>query len=476
MNIGITYRLFLSILAATCVALLCMFLIMQWSINRGFLQYLSEMEEGKLNQISGSLEAEYAENGSWDFLRDEPMQWIKNLLAEIHKDDVLSNRLNGSGKKGDVSTFPPSKGAHRSRVRFIVLDADKKTLWGNLSQAEDVRFKAIIHNNEIVGYVGLLPLKQFLHPRQEEFLKQQTSALIFAVFGMLIVVVIFSFPLAKHFVKPIKTIAAATHDLTSGKYAVRVPISSSDELGQLSRDFNAMALALEKNEKSRRQWVADISHELRTPLAVLRGEIEALLEGIRGTTPEAIRSLNAEVLRLHRLVEDLYQLALSDLGALNYHKEELVLSDVLMDSIEPHRQEFICQGIKFTTDISEGTKLFVFADRERLHQLFANLLDNSLKYTESGGEFVIRLLQQNDQAAIDFEDSAPGVPEEELKRIFDRLYRVEGSRSRTTGGAGLGLAICKNIVEAHAGTISVHPSPLGGVLIRVTIPVSGVFS
>ena len=120
--------------------------------------------------------------------------------------------------------------------------------------------------------------------------------------------------------------AAATHDLASGKYAVRIPVSSSDELGQLARDFNAMALTLEKNEKARRQWVADISHELRTPLAVLRGEIEALLDGIRNTTPEAIRSLHVETLRLHRLVEDLYQLALSDLGALTYRKEDLDLA------------------------------------------------------------------------------------------------------------------------------------------------------
>lgn len=473
MKIGITYRLFLSIFAATCVALLCMFLIMQWSINRGFLQYLSEMEEGKLNQISGNLEAAYAENRSWDFLRDDPRQWIKSLMAEIHKDDVLSNRLNGFGEKGDVSTFPPSKGAHRSRVRFIVLDADKKTLLGNLSQAEDVHFKPIVHNNETVGYVGLLPPTQFLHPRQEEFLKQQKSALIFAVFGMLIVVVIFSFPLAKHFVNPIKTIAAATHDLASGKYAVRVPISSSDELGQLARDFNAMALTLEKNEKARRQWVADISHELRTPLAILRGEIEALIEGIRSTTPEAIRSLNAEVLRLHRLVEDLYQLAISDLGMLTYHKEDIDLAEVLEDSIESYRAEFIHKHVNLNTDISQGLEFTLFADRERLHQLFANLLDNSLKYTESGGVLFIRLVCHNGKAAIDFEDSTPGVPEEELDRLFDRLYRVEGSRSRSTGGAGLGLAICKNIVEAHAGTISVHPSPLGGVLIRVTIPVSG---
>ncbi len=449
--------------------MICVFLIMHWSINRGFLEHLNAMEEGKLKLLTGNLEAAYAENGSWDFLRDNPKLWIKRLL-DARLDDIVSKNLQGQDRTGEIPAIPPKPSVNRTKSPFVILDAERKPLFGNPSEATEINFKPILHNNETVGYIGLLPPKQFLHPRQEEFLKQQTSALIFAVFGILIVVVIFSFPLAKRLLKPINTIAAATHDLASGKYTVRVPVSSSDELGQLARDFNAMALTLEKNEKARRQWVADISHELRTPLAVLRGEIEALLEGIRSTAPEAIRSLNAEVLRLHRLVEDLYQLALSDLGSLNYHKEDIVLSDVIMDSIEPYREEFIRQDIKFTTDIPQGLKLIVHADRERLHQLFGNLIDNSLKYTDSGGEFAVRLKFQNNQAKIIIEDSAPDVTKEELGRLFDRLYRVEGSRSRLTGGGGLGLAICKNIVEAHEGEISAHPSLLGGLLIKIILP------
>ncbi len=108
-----------------------------------------------------------------------------------------------------------------------------------------------------------------------------------------------------------------------------------------------------------------------------------------------------------------------------------------------------------------------------MHQLFGNLIDNSLKYTDAGGELIIRLTCSDGQATVDFKDSAPGVLDVELDRLFDRLYRVEGSRSRSSGGAGLGLAICRNIVEGHAGTIAAHPSPLGGVLIRVTISVAG---
>jgi two-component system sensor histidine kinase BaeS len=158
---------------------------------------------------------------------------------------------------------------------------------------------------------------------------------------------------------------------------------------------------------------------------------------------------------------------------LTYRKEDIDLVEVLDDSIEPYFEELTRKDITLTKDIPPGSKLIVFADAERMHQLFANLIDNSLKYTDTGGELVMRLTCLNNRTVIDFEDTAPGVPEEELDRLFDRLYRVEASRNRASGGAGLGLTICKNIVEAHAGTISAHPSPLGGVLIRVTIPVAG---
>ncbi len=472
MKIGITYRLFLSILTATCLAFLCMFLIIQWSINRGFFQYLNAMDEGRLKQMSGSLEVAYVEHGSWDFLRDNPRFWIMRLF-DTRPDNVASECMKEPDKSGIVPPFPPPPGGeHPPRLPFIILDAERKPLFGNSAEAKYINFKSIVHNNETVGYIGLLPPKHFLNPHQEQFLKQQKSALVLAAVGMVLVVSLFSLPLAKRLVRPIRAMAAATHDLASGKYAVRIPVSSSDELGQLARDFNAMAMTLEKNEKARRQWVADISHELRTPLAVLRGEIEALLDGIRSTTPEAIYSLHVETLRLHRLVDDLYQLALSDLGALTYRKDYLDIAGVLRDSIYPFRAEFTRKGINLSANISEGGDITVFADRERLLQLFTNLLDNSLKYTDVEGELIIRLSYCSGQAEIDFEDSAPGVPEEQLDRLFDKLYRVEGSRSRATGGAGLGLAICRNIAEAHTGTITAHSSPLGRVMLKVTLPVT----
>jgi two-component system sensor histidine kinase BaeS len=356
---------------------------------------------------------------------------------------------------------------------FVILSADKKPIHGFYPHNEDVNLHPIIVRGNIVGYIGLLSPKHFLHPMQVQFLSQQKLALALGAAGIVLIVIIISFPLARRLVKPIRAMAVATHDIASGKYNTRVSFSSMDELGQLARDFNAMALTLEKHEKERRQWVADISHELRTPVAVLQGEIEALLDGIHNITPETIRSLHAETLRLKRLVEDLYQISLSDLGALTYRKENLDLVEVLRDSIESYRAEFSRKGIALKEEISKDVKAIGFFDRERLRQLFTNLLENSLKYTDVGGTLEIRANINDNFITTEFQDSKPGVSAKDMEMLFERFYRVEGSRNRGSGGAGLGLTISKKIVDAHDGIISALSSPLGGLLIRISLPIFG---
>ncbi|MFH0789755.1 MAG: ATP-binding protein [Pseudomonadota bacterium] len=473
MKISIRFRLFLSILAATCVALSCMFLIMYWNINRGFLQYIEASEHGLLERTVKNMEQAYGEHGNWNFLRSNPELWMFRL-SNHHLDNMAIGEWERAEGRKNIPPPPLSPmGSHRPGGPFIVLDAERHPVFGNPEEIKGVRFKSIVRLDRIVGYVGLLPPRPFIKQQQLQFLSRQKTALVLSAIGLLLTVVLFSFPLANRLVKPLRAMAVATHDIASGKYAVRVPVETSDELGKLAGDFNTMALSLEKNEKARRQWVADISHELRTPVSVLRGEIEALLEGIRTINPEAIRSLHGETLRLQRLIEDLYQLALSDLGTLTYHKENLDPVEVLDDSLMSYHEEFDRKSLGLSTDTPKEFRALVFADPARLHQLFTNLLDNSLKYTDPGGELIIRLTCSNGQVVIEFEDSRPGVPEETLERLFDRLYRVEKSRNRASGGAGLGLAICRNIVEAHGGIIVAHPSRLGGLLIRVTLPMAG---
>lgn len=480
MKIGITHRLFLAILAAASLAVLSMFLIMHWSIDRGFLRYVNTMEQARLVRLAEGLEEGYAGEGSWDFLRRDPARW-RRLVAASLPDEEAGPARGGRGG-GRMERPPGGEGpppgplppqlTRRFVMRLFLLDGDRRPLFGPAEIPRNVELKPLRHQGRVVGYLGLLPRRQLSDEHQLRFVRQQKLALALVAGVVVLLAAGLSLPLANRLLRPIRGLAAATHRLAAGEFDIRVPVTSSDELGHLARDFNMLALTLERNEEARRRWIADISHELRTPLAVLRGEIEALQDGVREASPEAVRSLHGEVMRLARLVDDLYQLSLSDLGALSYRKEPLDLAELVTDALSAYRSEFAAKGIALSEEIPGSVRAVVFGDPERLRQLLANLLDNSLKYTDAGGKLAVRLACRDGKAVVDFQDSAPGVPESALPKLFDRLYRVETSRSRAAGGAGLGLAICRNIVEAHAGQIEAHLSPLGGIWIRVMLPLT----
>lgn len=473
MKIRIQYRLFLALVAASGLAVIGMLIIMQWSLERGFLRYVNTLEKARFERLAEGLTQVYAEEGSWAFLENDPARLLTIMAATLPEEMVDPNRREHQARRLPPPDHPPPRFDPFFEGRVFLLDGERRPVFGPKVVPTDVDFTALVSKDETIGYLGLLPKRRISDAHQSRFVKQQKLA--FALVGGLVLVVsgLFSLPLAKRLVRPIRTLAAATRRLAGGEYTTRVPVATSDELGQLACDFNALALTLEHNEQARRQWVADISHELRTPLAILRGEIEALQDGVRPATPETIRSLHAEALRLSRLVDDLYQLSLSDIGGLTYRKEMVDPVALLAQVLETIRPDFDLKRIAVSSVIPEGGPIQVFADPERLRQLFGNLLDNTLKYTEAGGKLELTTEFSRARVLIHLQDSAPGAPEHALGKLFDRLYRVEGSRSRSTGGAGLGLAICKTIVEAHEGTITAQPSPLGGLWVTITLPVAG---
>ena len=276
--------------------------------------------------------------------------------------------------------------------------------------------------------------------------------------------------LTLNFTGPVRKLARATKGLIGGEFKTRVNIKNKDELGKLSRDFNVLAKTLDKNSETQKQWLADISHELRTPLAILKSELEAIEDGVREFDEEALSSLSNEVNRLSTLVNDLYELTLSDIGAMKYQMIEIDLKEILNKTIQSYIERFKSQKIELKIEINEST--IMLGDELRLTQLFTNLLENSLRYTDSPGIIEISLTTLNNNAVITVADSAPGVEQSSIDKIFDRFYREELSRSREKGGAGLGLAICTEIIDAHSGSIKASPSDLGGL--RIVIEFSKV--
>jgi two-component system, OmpR family, sensor histidine kinase BaeS len=484
MRFTIKYKLFLTLLLATIVVVASMVSLTKWSFERGFLEYVNTVEREVHANLVNNLAEAYKENGSWDFIRDNPRQWKEIRRSSFPNRDTSDTQENSHSPRtvpdrrardafetrSERRHGPPPFGKRR-RGRECVLDKDKNDVTFCWRRDGEMQFKEILVDGKTVGYLGTLPRRKLSDRRDLYFSQQHTRFLLLVGLGIALISILVALPVSRQLVKPINLLADATRKLASGEYQTRITVDSSDELGDLSRDFNSLAMTLENNEKARQQWIADISHELRTPLSVLRGEIEALQDGVREVTPARLDALHNEVMNLNRLVNDLYELTMSDIGALSYQKQPTDVAAVLKRVFETFRDELDNKQIAVEFKWDRNARQ-LSADADRLQQLFSNLLSNALRYTDAGGQFQLTLDEVENSIVITMDDSAPGVSDADLPHLFERLYRVEASRNRETGGTGLGLAICKNIVEAHAGTISAEPSSLGGLKITIVLPIS----
>jgi len=460
MKIGITRKLFLAVLATVIFAVMVVGVATGWSFNRGFLGYLNELAVERMEFVTARVSQAYAQQGNWDFMRDKPDAWFGLLRPVVGQELTTDTPLGSKLPTSDLT------GAF---LRLGVVDAQQQWVAGYREIDMSMQRRPVMVNGDTVGWVILASFQSVTDTGNLRFQENQFRAVLLACVIAVALSALIALWLARTLLAPVRRVADATHHLAAGRYETRVTVDSHDEVGQLAADFNHLAQTLQRNESVRRDFMADVSHELRTPLAVLRGELEAIEDGVRAVTSTTLHSLQSEVTTLSQLVDDLYELSLSDAGALAYRLHELDLSGLLASVVDSMRMRFAQQDLRIELHLP-GRALPVNADQARLQQLFHNVLENSLRYTDSGGQLRVTVLETADWFQIDFQDSAPGVAVEMLPRLFERFFRSEGSRSRSTGGAGLGLAICRNIAEAHGGTIAALASPLGGLWIAVRLP------
>ena len=327
MHKSIRVKLFLAFLLTTLLVVAGMYLFMRWSLDRGFTEFIETRQRERVESLIEGLTEYYDNAGSWEPLAGNKRQWIQLLL----KSDNHPHRHPAPWMEKALSEpkdrWPPAwTDAHGKRrftpleLRVMLLRADKSIIFGRHEALPQLILYPVRHQEQVVGFLGLLPGKPVNQLGEILFMERQAKAFFWIALLMIVLSAGLALLLAYTLGRPLKRITAAAKELAVGRYNVRLPVESGDELGQLARDFNEMAAALEQSEQARRRWIADISHELRTPLAVLRGELEALQDGIRPLTREAVDSLFGDVMRLNRLTEDLYQLVLSDQGALTYRK------------------------------------------------------------------------------------------------------------------------------------------------------------
>lgn len=480
MKIRLHYKLFAAILAAILVVVVYMTMVMHWSFDRGFLHYVSSVEYEQLKRLGVELEEVYRKHGSWSLLVDDPTR-VAGLIIDSYPEGKQKERMTelferlrahgGDGRLRPSGSLPEDLPPH-FLPRVFLLDEHRRTIFGFDQGDSRVELIDLVHENRVVGYLGLHPVRRLSESQQLVFVKQQKLTLLLIAAAAVLIAAGLTLPITYMLTRPIREMAAATRNLAAGRYQTRIRLGSRDEFGQLAQDLNDLGTILEKNQIARSQWIADISHELRTPLSILRGKIEALQDGIYQPNEEVYRGLHREVMHLGLLVNDLYQLSLSDLGAMSYRRVEVQPCWALEQAVGLLGPELVEHGLRLETSVDLDNDVSLFADNERLKQLFTNLLANSIRYTDPGGQIRVSVGSDRQHVVYTFEDTAPGVTDDDLARLFDRLYRVEASRSRELGGAGLGLSICHSIVTGHNGTIEAGHSPLGGLLVRVRLPLS----
>ncbi|HDZ2059184.1 TPA: two-component system sensor histidine kinase BaeA [Klebsiella pneumoniae] len=382
---GITGKLFLAIFATCIVLLISMHWAVRISFERGFIDYIKRGNEQRLTMLSDALSEQYAQHGSWAFLRNND-RFIFQLLRTFERDNDDRSPPGHAMKPDAAPDGPPPDGPpdgprprpemppHGWRTMFWVVDQSGRVLVGPRERVpEDGTQRSIVVNGAEVGKVIASPVERLTRNTDINFDRQQkrTSWLIVALATLLAALA--TFPLARGLLAPVK-----------------------------------------------------------------------------------------------RLVDDLHQLSMSDEGALAYQKTSLDIITLLEVAAGAFRERFASRQLSIQVSLTE--QAMIFGDRDRLMQLFNNLLENSLRYTDSGGSLHITARRSGRMLVIDFADSAPGVSDEQLARLCERFYRAEGSRNRASGGSGLGLAICLNIVAAHGGTLRADHSPFGGVSIKVELP------
>lgn len=315
---------------------------------------------------------------------------------------------------------------------------------------------------------GLLP---YMGVAEQAFLDAFRDSLWLATLVAVLVAVALGFLFSRLIAGPMRQLALSARKIAAGDFSHRVSGKTDDEIGEVSAAFNTMAEQLGKKEESRRQLLADIAHELRNPLSIIQGNLEAWLDGVITPEPEQIASVYDETVLLSRLITDLRDLSLAEAGQLKLYQDTTDLSEFILDEIASVQNRCQEKQISLSAELPNGLPS-VFIDRDRIHQVLHNLIDNALRYTPAGGTIKIGANHTTGWVAVSVSDSGSGIASEDLPHVFDHFYKVDRSRHRGHGGAGIGLAMVKQLVELHGGEVWVGSQKGKGSTFFFTLPVA----
>lgn len=464
-------RKFIAALVGMVIFMALIFAVISlFSIQSLLGHTVNYIEQSYTQQWNRILTYYYQEHGSWAGIED----YLKNILGDPHQKYSLFSRDSGPllvfDNKDQVVAASRPNDIGKTLAQFTGQD-NVPAQW---------------HEIEVNGTtVGHFWLDRKLVTRESKLARNIAQSIIVSLLIGLVLTsllaLLLGVLLTRHFTVPLRSLTKGVQGVAKGDLSARLPVKGTDEIAVLSRSFNTMSEQLAHNEEVRRNMVADIAHELRTPLSVILGKLESIQEGVLPAAPPTLLPIQDETIRLIRLVRDLQQLSLAEAGKLPMNVQQIDLRTLLEKIFANFTIEFEERGIKPAID---GTVPVIQGDPDRLTQVMVNLIGNALLHTPPGGairvdmenydvsESMSKPVAANDWVRVSVEDNGEGIPPEELMHIFDRFYRVNKARERETGSTGLGLAIAKEFVQAHGGTIEVESTVGAGSRFIVSLPVN----
>ncbi len=457
MRLSIGVRVFamalLSMMAITAMAVV----LVRWGFSGSGAPLDAHAAQSEVNSLSAAMADAYRTRGDWSAVpadaRDRERWWRAQAQRATSAEGmpVLSERASLLDAQGRILV---GEAASPLLVALVSLDRVRR---------------GIVVNGHAVGYVTVAQPRDAGDALTLAFLiRQQRHLLALMGFGLLLGAVVAAL-LGRQVRRPVAALAKGARQLGAGQYDVPIDTRRRDELGDLARTFQTLASRLKAADQARRQWLADTSHELRTPLAVLRAQLEAMQDGVRPASPETMAPPLNQVAALSSLVDDLHQLALADAGAWPLQPVSLDVGALVRAVWQEFMPRLASRTLHGTLREAQ-TPAVASVDPQRLRQVLTNLLENSLRYTAPGGRVAMAVEATDAGCRVTLDDTAPGVADEARERLGERFFRVEPSRGRAAGGAGLGLALSRQWMRAQGGDLRFEPSPLGGLRVLLNLP------
>ncbi len=430
-------------------------------LEKQFRDYIMKQQEVKNSDIGNLISQQY---------NDEENTWRNTVVENIGINALEQGMIVKVTDQGGNTVWDAT--VHNNGLCIQMIEHMSKNMtsrYPNFQGGYVVSKYPLMHGtsqvgNMEIGYYGPF----YLTDNDLAFINTLNKMLgTVAVFSLLLALIAGAFT-AKRLSAPISNAVKAASEIGKGHYNSRITdISNTIEIDELTLTINDLAEGLDKQEKLRRRLTADVAHELRTPLATLQSHMEAMIDGIWEPDISRLNSCHEEIMRINRMVGDLEKLTRYESENLTINKETFDLSELVQHIMKNYETEILSK--KVTVDF-QGEISQVFADRDKISQVIVNLLSNALKYNPSGGTIRIMVGHDGSQGGLKIRDDGIGIAPEDLPHVFERFYRADKSRTRESGGSGVGLAIVKAIVDAHGGKLSVTSIMNEGTEFTILLP------